>query len=301
MNLSLSLVNEIIDGIFRGGALTSAGAAGSTAVVNKGVWTASTTYAVGDVVVPHPNMTGAGGKFLRCTSAGTSGTTNTLAVPNPGATLADNTVTWTAVSGVPSELMVYAALITINKGLRANNTAYSVGDCISLTPQGGANGDTNQHLYHCTTAGTTAASQPQYNGVDGEAITDGTAVFTEMSAVWKTGTGYPAGMAEVSGGSYARVALSANTLLGLVDLAGTQGAGTTTSSTGSSNQTSNNNTLTFASPTANWGIVAGLELRTQSSGGLLRAFGALTAPVTVNSGAGAPSISAAAMTLTLDN
>jgi hypothetical protein len=35
-----------------------------------------------------------------------------------------------------SPLKMYAGLFTINKGLRANSTAYSVGDVISLTPHG---------------------------------------------------------------------------------------------------------------------------------------------------------------------
>src|SRR5712675_136623 len=89
------LENMVIDSIFRGGCLTAAGAAGSTAVV-KGIWTATTAYVAGDIVVPHANMTGAGGKLLRCTTAGTTGSTNTLAIPNPGSTLVDASVTWTA-------------------------------------------------------------------------------------------------------------------------------------------------------------------------------------------------------------
>src|SRR6185312_8577788 len=186
MNLSNYRTNQLIDGLYRGGA------ANSTAVA-KGVWAATTAYALGDVVIPHANMTGAGGKFLRCTTAGTSGSTNTLAVPAPGSTLADGSVTWTAVSGIPSDLAHYISLLVGNKGPRANSTAYALHDVISLTATGGgATGDTNQHLYQCTTAGTTAASQGTlYQGVDGEVITDGTAVFTELSPTLKTGTGYP--------------------------------------------------------------------------------------------------------------
>jgi hypothetical protein len=62
----------LVDALLRGGALNAAGTVNSTATV-KGVWAATTAYALGDVVVPHANMTGAGGKFLRCTTAGTSG------------------------------------------------------------------------------------------------------------------------------------------------------------------------------------------------------------------------------------
>src|ERR1051326_2856502 len=105
------LENLLVDGLLRGGCLTTAGAAGSSAVV-KGVWTAATSYSVGDIVVPHANMTGAGGKLLRCTTAGTSGSTNTLAVPNPGSTLADNTVTWTAIATLPALNALYVGLYT---------------------------------------------------------------------------------------------------------------------------------------------------------------------------------------------
>lgn len=304
-NMSDYLENLLVDGFFRGGCLTSAGAAGSSAVV-KGIWTASTAYVVGDIVVPHANMTAAGGKLLRCTTAGTSGSTNTLAVPNPGSTLADNTVVWTAVACVPAPIKLYAALLTINKGLRANSTAYSVGDCISLTPTGGVNGDTRQHVYRCTTGGTSAAAQPStYLGAPGEAITDGTAVFTEIGPVMDSNTGFPTGLAEVSGGSYARTAMAAGATQALSDFAGTQSAGSSTASTGSGGTTSNNNAITFPAPTANWtssgsaiGIVAIYDAAT---GGNLWWWAALSVPKGVNNGDSAPSFTAASLSIQVDN
>jgi hypothetical protein len=300
MNLSNAKTNQLLDGMFRGGALTSAGAAGSTAVCNKGVWTASTSYSLGDRVVPHANMTGAGGKFLQCTTAGTSGTTNTLAVPNPGSTLTDNTVTWTAVAGIPADLCHYVALLTINKGLRANSTSYSVGDCISLTPTGGANGDTNQHLYRCTTAGSSNSSQPTtYLGVDGEVITDGSAVFTELSPVLKTGTGFPAGLAEATGGSYARVKVEAGAWPALTDWAATQGG--SSSSTGTTATTSNSNTITFPTSSAAWGIVGALALYDALTGGNYQGFGVLAVPQNISASGNTPSFAGGALTVKQDN
>jgi hypothetical protein len=304
-NMSDYVENLLVDGMLRGGCLTSAGAAGSSAVV-KGIWTASTAYSVGDIVVPHASMTGAGGKLLRCTTAGTSGTTNTLAVPNPGSTLTDNTVTWTAVATIPVPIKLYASLFTINKGLRANSTTYSSGDCISLTPTGGAGGDTRQHVYRCTTGGTTAAAQPAtYLGVPGEAITDGTAVFTEIGPVMESNTGFPAGLAEVTGGSYARVAMAAGAVQALSDFAGTQSSGSTTASSGSGGTTSNNNAITFPAPTANWtaagsaiGIVAIYDAAT---GGNLWWWAALNVPKSVNNGDSAPSFTAASLSIQIDN
>lgn len=300
MNLSTYEGNRIIDGLYRGGALNSSGGAGSSAVV-AGIRTANTAYTLGQTVVPASGDTAAGGKFLQCTTAGTTAASGNLALGNPGSTVTDGTVTWTVVSGMPCKTAKYIALYTINKGLRQNSTLYAVGDVISLTPQGGANGDTNQHLYRCTTAGTSAAAQPQYNGVDGEAITDGTAVFTEMSPVLKSGTGFPAGFAEVSGGSYARVKIESGTYPALTDFAGTQGSGSTTASTGTSQTTSNNNAITFAAPTANWGQVGAAMIWDQPSNGNLIEVTILTAPKTVNQGDPAPSYAAAALTVSVDN
>jgi hypothetical protein len=299
MNLSNYVTNRLIDGQYRGGALTSAGAAGSSAVV-AGVWAATTAYTLGQVVVPPSTFTAGGGKFLRCTTAGTSGSTTTLAVPNPGSTLTDGSVTWTAVSGIPCDLAHYVSLLTINKGLRANSTAYASGDCMSLTPTGGAGGDTNQHLYRCTTAGTSASSQPTtYLGVDGEAITDGTAVFTELSPVLKTGTGFPSGLAEVSGSAYARVKIEAGSYPALTDFAATQGG--SSASTGTTATTSNSNSITFPTSTGAWGIVGAYELRDQLTGGNSLGFGILSTPQNISATGNTPSFAGNQLTIKQDN
>jgi hypothetical protein len=103
---------------------------------------------------------------------------------------------------------------------------------------------------------------------------------------------------EVSGGSFARVSITAS----LANLAGTQGAGTTSASsnnTGSSGTTSNNNAITFAAPTANWGTIVGFCIFDASSGGNLLFYAALTTPKTVNNGDASPSFAASALTITL--
>lgn len=298
--LSNFIKNLGVDGLFRGGAINSSGALGSSAVV-KGLWAATTAYSVGDRIVPAAGNTAAGGKFLICTTAGTSGSTFTSALGNPGSTVADGTVTWTVISGIPSLPKLYAALLIINKGLRGNSTAYSLNDCISLTAN-----DSHQHVYYCTTAGTSAAAQSTlYPGVPGEVITDGTAAFTELRPILDTGTGYPAGLTEVSGGSYARVAMAAGAVPALADFAGTQSSGSTTASTGTGGTTSNNGTITFPAPTANWtaspngiGVLAVFD---QASAGNAVTAAALAVPKSVNSGDPAPSFAAAAFTLQIDN
>jgi hypothetical protein len=286
------LQNLLVDGLRRGGALTTAGAAGSSAVV-KGIWTASTAYSVGDIVVPHANMTGAGGKFLRCTTAGTSGTTNTLAVPNPGSTLVDNTVTWTAVSGVPVPVTTYFGLLKCTKGARANSTAYSLNDTIAVLAN-----DSKFHLYKCTTAGTTAASQSTlYPGAAGEAITDGTAVFTEQNAALDANSG----INEVTGGSYGRASVAAT----LANWAGTQSSGSTSASTGSGGQSSNNGTIAFPTPTADW--VSGTEKIwgwaefDSLTGGNLLNWGPMTTLQSVLNGQAAPTYAAGSLIVTVGN
>lgn len=89
-----------------------------------------------------------------------------------------------------------------------------------------------------------------------------------------------AGGVEVTGGSYARQALASS----LTALSGTQGAGTTTASTGTGGRTSNNAAITWAAPTANWGTVVAVESLDASSGGNRLWWSLLGAPKTLNNG-----------------
>ncbi len=99
---------------------------------------------------------------------------------------------------------------------------------------------------------------------------------------------------EVSGGSYARVAVTSS----LANWAGTQSAGSTTASTGTGGQTSNNAVITFPVPTANWGSVSHFRLVSASTAGTTWFCQALTTPKTVNNGDAAPSFAIGAMTFT---
>lgn len=102
---------------------------------------------------------------------------------------------------------------------------------------------------------------------------------------------------EVSGGSYARVAVSSS----LANWAGTQSSGSTTASSGTGGQTSNNGAITFPAPTANWGTITGFGVFDASSGGNLLFYAALTTSKTVNNGDAAPSFAAGALTFQIDN
>lgn len=121
-------------------------------------------------------------------------------------------------------------------------------------------------------------------------------------ATWHVGlfTAAPSdtgGGTEVSGGSYARVAVTAS----LANFAGTQSAGSTTASSGTGGTSSNNNAITFPAPTANWGVVTHFGLFDASSAGNLWIYAALTVSKTINNGDAAPSFAAAALTFQIDN
>lgn len=105
------------------------------------------------------------------------------------------------------------------------------------------------------------------------------------------------GGTEVSGGSYARQAITSS----MANWAGTQSSGSTTASSGTNGTTSNNNPVTFPSPTANWGVVTHVAIYDASTSGNLLFYAALNASKTINNGDAAPSFAAADLTLQIDN
>lgn len=105
------------------------------------------------------------------------------------------------------------------------------------------------------------------------------------------------GGTEVTGGSYARVAVSS----ALANWAGTQSAGSTSASSGTGGTTSNNGSITFPAPTGNWGSVTSFGLFDAATSGNLLIYANLTTGKTINSGDAAPSFAAAALTFQIDN
>lgn len=101
---------------------------------------------------------------------------------------------------------------------------------------------------------------------------------------------------EVTGGSYARVAVTA----GLTQWAGTQAAASTTASSGTGGTTSNNATVSFTTPTAGWGTVTCWGLTDAASIGNVWIYAALTVSKTINNG-DSVSFAPAAMTFQIDN
>jgi hypothetical protein len=206
--------------------------------------------------------------------------------------LANKLVDWLlrAQAYTPPTTTLSIGLLTTTKGPRANSTAYALNDTISLTANAGGT-----HLYKCTTAGTTAAAQATlYPGANGEAITDGTAVFTEQTVALRAGTAV-----EASYTGYAR----SNTAASLANWAGTQGAGTTVASTGTGvPATSNNGTLTFGA--ANSGTIAYVWAAAYfdaTTAGNMMMIEPLTTVKTINPGDPAPTFAAAALSPSIDN
>lgn len=183
--------------------------------------------------------------------------------------------------GAPATL--HFGLITASKGERANSTVYALNDTAVVKI------GSKYSFYKCTTAGSSAATLPGgYLAAVGEAITDGTAVFTEQTAALDAGTA----MVEVSGGAYARVAVAAS----LVNFSGTQATGSTVASSGSGGVTSNNGLIAFPTPTAQWhpagGAVVGVVVYDAAVGGNPWNWGLLGAVQFITSGQQPPNIPA---------
>lgn len=128
----------------------------------------------------------------------------------------------------------------------------------------------------------------------GQAYTFPSTVYVGLYTAAPSDTG---GGTEVSGGSYARVSVSAS----LANWAGTQSAGSTSASSGTSGTTSNNIAITFPEPTATWGVITHVGIFDAASSGNLLIHGALTIPKTVNNGDSAPTFQASALAFQLDN
>jgi hypothetical protein len=134
-------------------------------------------------------------------------------------------------------------------------------------------------------------------GVTGASAAAGTGPTSLYIALLTAAPSDTGGGTEVSGGSYARVAVTSS----LANWAGTQAAASTTASSGTGGTTSNNGAITFPAPTANWGTVTHFGIYDATSSGNLLFWGALTASKTVNNGDAAPSFAAAALSIQIDN
>ena len=93
------------------------------------------------------------------------------------------------------------------------------------------------------------------------------------------------GGTEVTGGSYVRVAVTNNATNWPAASAGAKSNGTA---------------ITFAAPSANWGVVVAFAIMSASSGGVILYWGAITPNKTVNNGDPAPSFAIGDLDITED-
>src|SRR5262245_6784312 len=101
---------------------------------------------------------------------------------------------------------------------------------------------------------------------------------------------------EVSGGNYARVAFRSS----LTNWAGTQAPKSTALSSGTSGATSNNNPITFPTPTSNWGKVVEFCVFDAPTGGNLLFRAVLMTKIMIKKHDVAPSFPVGAMTYQID-
>lgn len=134
-------------------------------------------------------------------------------------------------------------------------------------------------------------------GIAGATAAAGTGPATTYVALYTANPTDVGGGTEVTGGSYARVAVTSS----LANWAGTQAAASTTVSSGVSGTTSNNIALTFPAPTAAWGLTTGIGVLDAAAAGNLLFYAALTANKTINNGDPAPSFAAGSLTFQIDN
>ena len=105
------------------------------------------------------------------------------------------------------------------------------------------------------------------------------------------------GGTEVTGGSYARVAVTSS----LANWAGTQSSGSTTASTGTGGTTSNNASITYSTPTATWGTVVSYRLWDALTSGNAWLCSNLTTNRTISNGDAAPLFPAGALQVIINN
>lgn len=123
------------------------------------------------------------------------------------------------------------------------------------------------------------------------------APVTHYVGLYTTNPSDTGGGVEVTGGAYARVAVTA----GLAAWSGSQTPGTTVASTGTDGTIENNAAIAFPAPTANWGIVTGFGIFDALTAGNLWIYSALTVNKTINNGDAAPSFAIGALTFQADN
>jgi hypothetical protein len=134
-------------------------------------------------------------------------------------------------------------------------------------------------------------------GITGATAAAGTGPATLYIGLFTATPSDTGGGTEVSGGAYARVAVTSS----MVNWAGTQAAASTVASSGTGGTTSNNAAITFPIPSANWGTANSFGIFDAATTGNLLFWGPLTVNRTISLGDQAPVFAAASLTVRIDD
>lgn len=130
----------------------------------------------------------------------------------------------------------------------------------------------------------------------GQTFTPAATLYVALFTTAPTDAG---GGTEVSGSGYARVAVVGN----MTNWSGTQGAGTTTVSSGTGGQVTNNTAITFGLPAGAWGTITHFALIDSATAGGSNNYyywGTVTPNITIGSGNGNPNFAAGTLSITED-
>lgn len=154
----------------------------------------------------------------------------------------------------PSPIFVGLLVVTNPTGLWTASHAYTSGQYVIPTTFNSITGPAGK-IFKCTTSGTSSSSQPTWPTTAGGTVTDGgTLVWTEVTLLFQAGTFTGA---EASGGSYARVSVTANS------------TNFPNASSASPSVSQNGTAVNFTSPTADWNYAVGwLESDASTAGNI---------------------------------
>lgn len=154
---------QLVDPVVNTGSAWCAYQALDTSAVPTTSWSPSTTYAVGQQIVP--TAAGANGSYFECVAGGVSGTTEPTWPTGAGNTVADGSVTWTNVAPIATSLDIGDAVV-VDAGSTKQGEAVKVTAVATVAPAGATPG----YLYfqavfansHDVGAAMTTGEQPYW-------------------------------------------------------------------------------------------------------------------------------------------
>lgn len=179
-----------------------------------------------------------------------------------------------------SPATLYVGLLTASQWTAS--TAYSAGAYVIPTTFNSISGEQGK-IFKCTTAGTSGTTQPTWPTGEGATVTDNTVTWTEVSLLFQAGTFTGA---EVATGGYARVGVAANS------------TNFPAASSAEPSVLSNGTAVTFASPTADWGLQVGWILADAATAGNIWVWGAMNSALDASAGS-TPSFGVSALQVKL--